>query len=183
MEYGVDKTKQKLQWALRIFLTIACVAMLVFIFSNSLKDGEESVKQSSTVVQVVQDVVAIIAPNSPVATATGEAYERLHDLVRTLAHFTEFALFGALLLWCVASYTWRKEGFWLALLGVVCVPLIDESLQAFVAGRGAEFRDVCADVAGGVSGILFALVVLLMIVGIIERKRRKREDGEKGQQF
>ncbi|MBQ4053904.1 MAG: VanZ family protein [Clostridia bacterium] len=178
MRCNANKKRQVWQWILRISLTVACIAMLCFIFSNSLKDGEASVQQSSTVVKVVQDVAAVVAPNSGIATATGEDYERLHDLVRTVAHFAEFMLFGALLLWCAASYTWKKRGFCLALLGVLCVPIIDEILQVFVAGRGAEFCDVCTDVAGGVCGILFAILTLLVIVAVADRRSKKREDRE-----
>ena len=169
------RTKGKaLQWALRILLAAACAAMLAFIFSNSLKTGEQSVKQSSTMVEVVQNVAAVVAPNSGIATATGAAYDRLHMWVRVFAHFAEFAFFGALLLWCIASYTWKKEWLWLSLIGVCCVPMLDESLQYFVADRGAEFYDVCIDVTGGICGILFALAVLLIIVCVIEKRQRKK---------
>jgi VanZ family protein len=126
-------------------------------------------------VDVVQDVASIVAPNSGIATATGAAYERLHELVRIFAHFAEFALFGALLLWCIASYSWKKSGFFLSVLGVILVPIIDENLQFCVAGRGAEFCDVCVDVAGGVSGILFAIVILMMIVHVVEKRQNKKE--------
>lgn len=163
-----------LQWTLRLVLTAACTAMLAFIFSNSLKTGEQSVQQSSTMVEVVQNVAAVVAPNSAIATATGEMYERLHTWVRVFAHFAEFALFGALLLWCIASYTWKKEWLWLSLIGVFCIPMVDETLQYFVADRGAEFYDVCIDLAGGVCGILFAAAVLLILVCMLEKKQRKR---------
>ena len=163
-----------LQWMLRIALTVSCMVVLGFIFSNSLKPGEQSAQQSSTVVEVVQEVAAVIAPNSAIANATGAAYDRLHTYVRIFAHFAEFTLFGALLLWCIVSYTWKKEGLWLSLVGVCLVPIIDESLQFFVAGRGTEFCDVCIDVAGGICGILFAIVVLLIIVWAIDKRRLKK---------
>lgn len=167
------KKGEILQWALRIFLTAACVAMLLFIFSNSLKTGAQSARQSSTMVDVVQDVASVIAPNSPIATATGDAYDRLHAYVRVFAHFAEFALFGALLLWCIASYSWKKEGIWFSLAGVAFVPIVDEALQYFVADRGTELYDVCVDMAGGVCGLLFAVVVLLLIVSVQNKKRVK----------
>lgn len=169
------KKGEILQWTLRIFLTAACVAMLIFIFSNSLKTGAQSARQSSTMVDVVQDVASVIAPNSPIATATGDAYDRLHAYVRVFAHFAEFALFGALLLWCIASYSWKKEGIWLSLAGVAFVPIVDEVLQYFVADRGTELCDVCVDMAGGVCGLLFAVVVLLLIVSVQNRKRAKMQ--------
>ncbi len=174
MKFKSIKKVTLLQWTLRIALTVSCLAVLVFIFSNSLKTGAQSAQQSSTMVEVVQEVVAVVAPNSAIATATGAAYDRLHMWVRIFAHFAEFSLFGALLLWCVVSYTWKKEGLWLSLVGVCLVPIIDESLQFFVAGRGTEFCDVCVDVAGGIFGILFAIVVLLIILWAIDKKRLKK---------
>lgn len=177
MEFKSIKKETLLQWTLRIVLTASCIAVLVFIFSNSLKTGEQSAQQSSTMVEVVQEVAAIIAPNSAIATATGAAYDRLHTYVRIFAHFAEFALFGALLLWCIVSYTWKREGLWFSLVGVCLVPIIDESLQFFVAGRGTEFCDVCVDVAGGVCGILLAIVVLLIILWAVDKKRLKKAAG------
>lgn len=174
MRLKSSKIKATARWVLRVFLTAACIAMLAFIFSNSLKTGEQSTQQSSAVVDTVQDVAAVIAPDSSIATATGEAYERLHVWVRLVAHFFEFSLFGGLLLWCIASYTCQGKGLWCALLGVCLVPMIDESLQHFVAGRGAEFFDVCTDVAGGVCGILFALLVLLFIVSVQDKRQERR---------
>ena len=181
MEFGVEKKGVILQWTLRIFLTAACVAMLAFIFSNSLKTGEKSAAQSSTMVDVVQNVASVVAPNSGIATATGDAYDRLHSYVRIFAHFIEFAAFGALLLWCVSSYTWKKEGLFGVLIGIFCVPIIDEDLQHFVAGRGAQFSDVCLDISGGVCGMLCAVAVLLIILGVRDKRRRKREQAEKMQ--
>ena len=155
-------------WVLRGSLTAACIAMLVFIFSNSLKTGEESAEQSLAVVDTVQKV----APNSTIATATGSADERLHMIVRSVAHFAEFALLGALLLWCAASYTLEKEGLLISLPLALAVPMIDETLQYFVANRGAEWKDVCIDMAGGVMGIMFAL--LTVILGLHIYKKRKK---------
>ncbi|MBE5747801.1 MAG: VanZ family protein [Clostridiales bacterium] len=173
MELKGSKKKAIFQWTLRIFLTVACVGMLGFIFSNSLKTGEKSAKQSSVMVEVVQEVVSVIAPNSSIANATGEAYDRLHTWVRALAHFAEFAFFGTLLTWCVLSYTWKKEALWLSLVGVCAVPFVDETLQFFVADRGAEFHDVCVDAAGGICGMLFAVVILLIVFSIYARRREK----------
>lgn len=167
-------------WTLRIVLTAACVLILCFIFSNSLKTGEQSAAQSVAMVDTVQKVASVVAPNSSVATATGAAYDRLHEFIRAAAHFAEFALLGTLLFWCAASYALKKEILLLPLLGVLTVPMIDECLQYFVADRGAELKDVCMDIAGGVFGLLFAVWTVLLGVYIhkkVLKKRKKRGDG------
>ena len=49
------RTRTKREWlrlALQIVLTAACVLAVAFIFSNSLKTGEESSEQSSSIVDL-----------------------------------------------------------------------------------------------------------------------------------
>ena len=158
-------------WILRIALTLACLFAFAWIFSNSLQTGEESSSQSVAVVDTVQKIVGAIAPDSPIATATGEAYDRLHGQIRTVAHFCEFALLGVLLVWCYRSYTRDKAFAFLPVALVLLTPLVDECLQTLVGGRGAELFDVFVDSLGGISGCAFAGIVLFLIWCI----RRKRE--------
>lgn len=144
---------------LRIILTSLCCFMTVFIFSQSLQAGEDSAKTSASVTDVVQQVAQQIAPESFVATATGEDYDLLHAAVRMIAHYSEFALLGFLLCFCYFSYT-RKRIWALAPLGVlVVVPILDESLQILVADRACEWLDVLYDFCGGVTGFGFALLL------------------------
>lgn len=159
--------------ALRITLSLACALVLAFIFSNSLKTGNESSAQSSVVVAFVQDVAKAIAPWSGIAEATGEDYARLHNTIRTLAHFSEFALFGALACWCTLSYTRKKKAQIFPFCGVCLAPLIDESIQLFTAGRGAEWLDVFVDIAGGISGMGFALACFTLGAYVYYKKKRK----------
>ena len=170
----MEKTKEKLVWAVRIFLTVACAFAVGFILYNSIQPAVESSKQSSRVVEMVQTVVAVFAPDSPIVTATGRDYERLHGVVRTLAHFSEYALLGALGAWCYRSYTNKK--IWLCVVdgGVTLMAVLDEWLQTFSAGRGAQFTDVVVDVLGGGVGIVFALFTV-WCVGKVIRKRREHE--------
>lgn len=166
-------------WVLRILLSLACAGVLVFIFSNSLKTGEQSSAQSSKVVDTVQDAVAIVAPQSPIATATGEDYDALHSLIRSMAHFGEFALLGALGVWCALSYTHKKPFVFFPLIGVVIVPILDEVLQSFVSSRGSEIKDVLIDIAGGMSGMIFALGCVFVGICIFEWIRYARKGAKK----
>ena len=165
---------------LRIALSIACAVMLAFIFSNSLKSGEQSSEQSAQVVAFVQDVAAVIAPWSGIAEATGEDYERVHSAVRSLAHFSEFALLGALFCWCTLSYTRKKRYQLLPLSGVIITPLIDESLQFFSDGRAADWTDIFVDTAGGICGMAFALACLALGVCAYKYYQKKRENNVAG---
>lgn len=163
------RTQNKRIYLVRALLTIACIALLSFIFGNSLKAGEESSAQSAGFLRAVQKAVGFFAPNSFVATATGEAYEKLHAIVRTIAHFGEFALLGALCSWCYRAYTAEKAYFFVVVFFVLLVPIVDEFLQTLTIDRVADIYDVWVDSAGGAVGILFALCTLW----IAKKIRRK----------
>ena len=172
----MDKNKI-IRLIFRIVTTAACVFMLAFIFSNSLQTAEESSAQSHTVVDTVQKVATVIAPESPIATATGEAYDKLHSVIRILAHFLEFTVLGALCCWCWYSYT-DKKIFLLAPAGmIIATPMIDELLQTFSSGRASEFFDVCVDVAGGLLGGFFALCTLTIGICIYRKYQQKHKSG------
>ncbi len=156
-------------------LPIFCALWLGFILSNSLRTGEESSAQSSTVVAAIQQVAQTIAPESEIANATGEAYLRLHIWVRKAAHFIEYAVWGSLLRWCYFVYTKRKKFIFLPVLGVVVLPILDESLQKFVSGRAGMLADAFIDLAGGITGFLAAWGILLLIAWLMKRKRKKEE--------
>jgi VanZ family protein len=159
--------------ALRAVLTLACVALVAFIFYNSLKTGDESAAQSNIVTDTVQKIIGFFAPKSWIATATGAQYERLHSYVRTLAHFSEFGLLGALTAWCWRAYTSDK----LCLLFPVClalfIPVLDESLQFLTAGRVADTSDLFVDTLGGICGLAFAILTLWIGKAVLLRKRRE----------
>jgi VanZ family protein len=168
---SMEKINRKLLWAVRILLSVACAFAVGFILYNSIQTAVESAKQSSRAVEVVQKVVATVAPNSPIVMATGDAYDRLHAVVRTLAHFSEYALLGALVAWCYRSYTDKK--LWLGITGggVAVLAVMDECLQTFSAGRGAQFSDVLVDIFGGGVGISFALFTVWLVGKMIGKRR------------
>lgn len=168
---SMEKRKGAALWAVRILLSVLCAFAVGFILYNSIQPAVESVEQSSRVVALVQRMVAVIAPNSPIVTATGEAYARLHAAVRTVAHFTEYAFLGALGAWCYRSYTDKKMWLLAPSGGVALLAVLDESLQTTAVGRGAQFLDVVVDILGGGAGIAFALLTVWLAVKIIKKRR------------
>jgi VanZ family protein len=159
------------RWILRIVLTAVCAFAVGFILYNSLQPAVQSAQQSGRVVALIQRAVAVVAPNSSIANATGDAYQRLHEAVRTLAHFSEYALLGALAAWCYRSYTSKK--LWLGVTsgGVVLMAVLDECVQTFSAGRGAQFLDVTLDILGGGVGVAFALLTVWLVGKWIQKRR------------
>ncbi len=158
---------------LRIVLPIACILWLAFIFSNSLQTAEQSTAQSTTVVDKVQDVAQIVAPQSPIATATGKDYERLHLIIRDLAHFIQFMVLGVLVGWCYFAYTTKLHFFYLPAIVLLIVPIVDEWLQTYSSGRAGEFADVLTDTYGGMAGLAVAL--LTFFAGFLIYKMKTRD--------
>ncbi len=167
----ISKAKNKLHLFLRILLPLLCLATIAFIFSNSLQTATESSKQSGSVVEVVQDVAEVVAPESQIAKGEVSALETLHRVIRKMAHFLEFALLGALFCWTYFVYEEKPARLYIPALAVVPVPCIDESIQLFVQGRGAAFTDVLIDLSGATCGFLFAFGVAMLIFKIMKSRK------------
>lgn len=167
--------KPKIVYVLRVLLPMACLGMLSFIFYNSLQSGAESSARSSSVTAVAQEIIRAVAPESKWATATGEDYELFHALVREFAHGLEFALLGALFCWCYFAYTLSASYFYLPISGVIAVPIVDEWLQTQTVDRVASLSDVMTDTFGGVIGLGFALITVLIGATVYALKKKKGE--------
>ena len=170
----MEKLSGKLLWTIRVLLTAACGFMVGFILYNSIQNAVESARQSSRAVEVVQQVVAVVAPNSPIVTATGSAYDRLHAVVRVMAHFSEYALLGLLAGWCYRSYTNKRIWLLIPTIFLTVLACVDEWLQTFTEGRGGQFVDILVDMLGGGVGLVFALFTVWLTIKWI-RKRSENE--------
>ena len=160
-------------YILRALLIISTLLVLAFIFSNAVATGEDSSKQSTEITVKVQEVVAVIAPNSPIATASGEDFDVLHSFVRTLAHFAEYALLGACSFGTFLSFMqkgrWRYAFFTPAFLALTAA--VDEFAQSLTAGRAAQFADFTVDCLGSACGMAVALLVYGLVVLILNKKK------------
>ena len=84
-------------------------------------------------------------------------------LIRKAAHFTEYAVLGALLFGAADT----RFGLWFPPCFGLLAALLDETLPLFAAGRSGQVSDVWLDLAGFLTGwIVIALIALL------RRKRR-----------
>lgn len=165
-----DKTKWKI-WAVRALFTIACVLIYALIFSNSLKTGEQSSSQSQAVTGAVQGAIGAVAPESGIANATGEDYEKLHADIRTLAHFGEFLLLGFFMLCCYFSYTGKRKFLFIPAAALVLTPPIDELLQKSTQGRVMSFADMGVDFTGIIVGCAFAFLCVWLVNKMVKKRR------------
>lgn len=141
----------------RKVLVILIVLTLLFIWGNSLFDREHSAKESGFVLELLTPVFEIFLGKGNVT----------EHFVRKLAHFSEFCVLGAELLWFFSLKEAGKEelSFRVLLLSLthsILSALTDETIQIF-SGRGPAIADVWLDSAGAASGILLAYLAIRII--------------------
>ena len=152
----VTKTKPRLAVCIGLL-----VALLAFIWGNSMTPGNVSGEMSGWVSQLLGKILPFLSPES----------EHGHWLVRKIAHFSEFALLGMLFRWLFAMLMEKKLPSFLLPLGcgMICA-VIDECIQFFSPGRVCSFVDMCIDWSGVLTGI-----VVLMILYFLWNKRKHKK--------
>lgn len=121
---------------------VICLGIIAFIWHNSLQDASLSDSRSLAVLALVRKVMAHLGIE--------HAEAMTNHIVRKAAHVCEYFLLGNALR-LVGHYLWRRASAWTLVLGV-CIASIDEYLQLFSPGRGAQVRDVGIDMCGVIVG-------------------------------
>ncbi len=137
-------------WKLGLAL-LATALWLWFIYARSAQSAVVSDRESGAVLELLRKLVPFVNML----------------LVRKLAHFTEYAVLGALL-WL----DWRLLGRGRLLLPLgagLLFAAADEFLQTFIPGRSGEVLDVLLDF----SGVLAAVLLARLIRNRKEKKRRE----------
>ena len=140
--------------------------MLLFIWGNSLLPASASSRESGAFLRLAEPLVEAVRR---FLADRGHEFTSEH-LVRKIAHFTEYAVLGALMLSLLTRSGLRTRPVVSAPL-CLAAALLDEGIQMFSAGRGPGLGDVLLDFAGACFGILLAQLVLWIIRLI--RKQRK----------
>ena len=157
-----------------VVLLILCVLWVSFIFSNSLKDATASDSQSAGVTEKVNEV----------AQAVGIDREITHSEVRSMAHFSEFAILALLVSATVSVgiYPYFKEKLlYSMLISSASLPLclilaiIDELLQKLSEGRASQLTDVLLDTLGALCGALLFAVAYIVFYSIKEKFKEKQK--------
>lgn len=132
----------------RRVLTGLIVLNLIFIWGNSAMPGDASSEVSGGILECLTGVFPFLAA------------DWAHNLIRKLAHFSEFALLGVLVGW---RYRLEKERIppVLACAGLV-VACVDETIQIFSPGRGSSLLDVWLDTAGFAAGLAMLVLVTML---------------------
>lgn len=151
---------------------ILTVSWGCFIFSMS---AEDSGKSSQTSGKVVESVAGTFVPNYEKLPEKekNEVKGKLSLPIRKLAHFSEFAVLGALIITSVKLSFYGKFPLPYYLVASVILGVIyaaaDELHQGTVPGRAPRFTDVLIDSGGVLCGVL----LVALIIYLIERKKRR----------
>ena len=153
---------KKLNW----FYPLLLLVLMILIYCFSAQVADDSTLTSSRVcwfaarhlITDFQDMEADVQE---------KIVNGLTFIVRKTAHFSEYALMGAL--W----YLWLHRVKFAPLIAFTATSLYsctDEIHQRFVPGRSGEMRDVVLDSSGALFGILCAFILLCIIYCIRRRE-------------
>ena len=121
----------------RIVSVILVVISIGIIIGFTLQTADESSISSGRITAIIAAIFHI------------DDTQTLEHIVRKLAHFSEYAVFGIALTWMFRVWKIKK---WYMIPVFICLACCDEFIQRFVPGRGASVIDVLIDCAGAVCG-------------------------------
>ena len=144
-------TKQRIRLILLWLLTLMWTAML---FGFSGQDGQESADLS----MLVTRFVLRLFPDLPCS------FDRLHFILRKLAHFTIFGVEGLLTgLSLICTLKRAKIAARAGLIACAGIAALNEYHQSFMEGRVASVVDVGIDFAGAACGIGLVLLAAQLL--------------------
>ncbi len=145
---------------LRIIFAFLTVLWLCFIWYNSAKTGNLSANSSEGVTATIANVIVKDFADMEESQKT-QIIEKIHPVIRELAHAFEFFVLAVLVGLFVITYKIGKIYVYAAIVLGFCLlsACADEFHQYFVEGRTADILDVLVDGAG----TLVATVIMTVI--------------------
>ena len=167
------KKGSKLYWFITIVVIILAIAINGYIIMHSCLDAAESTKASQGVVEVAEDVVNTVRPE----TITPENHDSFASFIRkAFGHFGLFVVSGLLtplaLYLSLSPFSWAKHyiNVMFSLAVGLFMGILTESIQLTVPGRSGEIKDVLIDFSGYLLGTLIIGLILFLVI----RKLRKK---------
>ena len=153
-----------------------CVLALLinaYIIMHSCLNASQSTEASRGVVDVTEDVINTVAPN----TITPENHDSFALFIRkAFGHFGLFVisgLFTSLAVFLLFNMTSSSQHYINAVIGLslgLLLAIITETIQLFVEGRSGEITDILIDFSGYLLGALIVGLVLFIVI----RNRNKK---------
>lgn len=144
-------------------------AVFTFSSQNSAKSGE----LSGGVTHAIASVLVHDFDKLSLSEQT-EIVVSMHFYIRKAAHFTIFMTLGFFSFLTASTYKGSdKIKIPVVLLFCLLYASSDEIHQLFIPGRSGQFRDVCIDFCGSLTGTLAALLLTELIRRIIKKKSKR----------
>lgn len=147
---------------------IIVLLYIYFIFSNSMKVAEASNQAS---IKVTWFIVHLLERIGIYAN-----FSVFHGFVRKLAHFSEFAGLGFLVTLALSICPLFNSRFLNFLLFLIAIPVADETIQRYFAGRSSQLADMIIDGSGFLSGGILGYLFVLVIKDLFQRHKTKSAD-------
>lgn len=141
----------------KIYIIISAVtllAVLTIIFILSAQNGEKSSSTSGFFTELIEAIFGQPANE---------------DIIRTLAHFCEFAGLGFLMCNFIFALKDKLRPF-LSIIFSVFYAITDEIHQIFVPERACQLSDLAVDSAGIVLGVAVFCIIISVIYKIKHKK-------------
>ena len=132
--------------------------MHLLILTQSLLPANISSNQSGFIVDFLHPLVSNIGIKINIETFS--------QIVRKLAHFTEFFLLGVLWYVIYMKYFNKAKLIIVVLIHGLLSAIADETIQLFVDGRSGEIGDVLIDF----SGVILASIMMYFIFRLREKR-------------
>lgn len=143
---------------IRMVLLVLIVIWAFFVFHMSHQQGSESSGASQKITSLFFKAEKQI--------------EKLEPIIRKIAHFSEYAIGGALFISLFLTYEWtHKKQMIISILIGVWYAILDEIHQLFVPERSGNIIDVGIDSLG----IIFGVCFIMLLYKIYEKNHKKKE--------
>ena len=142
----------------RIVSILAVIGIMVIIFILSGQDSQESSQTSGFVVDLLTRIFKNEVP---------------HDLIRTAAHFSEYAVLAFFVNNASRAYNVRLFPLF-SLIFSWAYAWTDEIHQIFVDGRAFQLFDLGVDLCG----IILGTIIFKILIVIIEKFSDKRKSSK-----
>ena len=158
---SMERTGWQRTWVRVLITTMtASVMLLIFFFSNETADRSD---QTSGIFARAAIGIAYPDFSEMPEDEQEEIYNVMQHLVRKTAHFTEYALLGLLIRFCMQSWIGsRKHLLPAAWTFGTLYAATDELHQLLTDGRAGQWTDVVLDSSGVLAGAVIAAVVVVL---------------------
>lgn len=153
----MNKIKAQYSAAAIFWILTAVTAAAVFMFSSD--SGEKSAELSEGFLAWLTNYIYAVIP---------------HNLLRKIAHFTEFAALGFFLSGAI-RFTFGKKNLLFSLIPCTLYAVSDEIHQYFVPERACRLLDVFIDACGSAVGAAIFIGVFILIEKISCKKLKSTD--------